>query len=959
MHLLSTAFQRSCFRANRLAWLGLAWLAAGAFDGSAAHAQTVWLEAERFADCGGWAVDAQFIDQMGSPYLLAVGLGKPVADARTSATLPKAGKYRLWVRSKDWVPEHHPGSFQVLIAGKEPDATFGASGKAGWVWEDGGVHDLPAQVVLGLHVLSGYYGRCDVVALAADLDWTPPGDLQGVALLRQQLGGVSSAVEVMPEADVVIVGGGLAGCTAAVAAARNGCSTVLVQNRPVLGGNASPEILVPPVGAWPGVFRSQYPLDPRETGIIEEYRTAGNQRVSEGKLYANRLLRLVRLEPNLKLHLNTHATGVQMQPGTPKRIAAVEAVDTISGRRLRFPGKVFIDCTGDSVVGVAAGAEYRQGKEPKSMYNEPWAPDEPSPNTMGNGLKYYARDAGQPRPFEAPPWIYPYPTCGSFNPERHPRLTTSIEIDYQWMIELGGLRDTYADAEEIRDDLLRLVYGLWDHTKNHCDRDSQQAAGYELAWVGYVAGKRENRRLIGDYVLTQNDIGEQTLFADRVAFGAWSVDDHYSGGFFYQGATAQHHDRPEGSYIGRPFSIPFRSLYSRNVDNLLMAGRNISASHLGMSDTRVMLTGAVMGHAAGTGAAFSVLKDTTSRGVYQDHMAALQQQLLKEGATIFDLPADDPRDLAPKAAVTASSWRTHISGEKMLPENVIDGFARAVGPRMKETTHAWSPDPTVAGPHWVELAWPQPVTLNMVHVTFQTGETAPHRFTLEARSEGRWQPLADVATGRRRRHVVGLSKPVTADALRLREDQPASVCELRVYEEPQRLVEIAQRAHANMLAPDEGPWLPWGDDDAPQGGLDRKKLGGLVVDDTEAEQVGAWVHSTWSERYVGDDYVHDGDEGKGQKTLRFAARVDQPGRYEIRLGFVAYKNRAPRVPVVVRVQGRQETVVIDQTKTPPIDDFLLPLGTFDLAAGDPVVVEVSNRDTDGYVVADCVQVVKK
>ena len=943
----------------RVSIVFLSWLILNSLPVASSPAETIWLEAEQFDDSGGWLNDPQFIDQMGSPYLLAVGLGEPVEDACTTVTLPKSGKYRLWARTKDWVPEYHPGRFEILINGQASAKPFGVTGRDGWGWEDGGAHDLEEQVEIKLHDLTGYYGRCDVVVLTDDLDWIPPTDVEAIAELREIHGGVSRNVEVMPEAGVVVVGGGLAGCTAAVAAARNGCDTVLIQNRPILGGNASSEILVPPVGAWAGIYRSKYPLDPRETGILDEYRTTGNQRVSEGKLYSNRLLRLVQLEPNLDLHLNTHATGVQMHEGAGKRIAAVEAIDVRSGRRMRFPGKVFLDCTGDSVVGVAAGAEYRHGKEPKSMYNELWAPDEPSKNTMGNSLKYYARDTGEPRTFDAPPWIYPYPTCDSFNPERHPKLTTSIAIGYQWMIELGGLRDTYADAEEIRDDLLRLIYGLWDHTKNHCDRDRVRAANYELAWVGYVAGKRENRRLIGDYVLTQNDIGNQTLFPDRVAFGAWSVDDHYSGGFFYKGATAQHRDRSEGQYMGVPFSIPFRSLYSKNVDNLLMAGRNISASHLGMSNTRVMLTCAIMGHAAGTGAAFCVHEKTTPRGVYQDHLAALQQQLLKEGATIFELQADDPHDLARKATATASSWRTHISGEKMLPENVINGFARAVGERMKETTNAWGPDPAVADPHWLQLKWPEPVTFSVIHVTFQTVDTVPHRFAVEARCEGEWRPLIEIERNRHRRHVFGLTESVTADAIRFSEDEPAAVCEIRIYQEPQRLVEIAQRAHANMRAPDEGPWLPWGDDDQAMPGLDPKKLEGLVVDDTAAQRLGGWAQSTWSDHFVGQGYLHDGDEGKGLKTLQFRAKVSEAGRYEVRLGYVAYGNRASRVGVTVRIGERSETVYVNQREKPPIEDLLLPLGTFDLKPGDQVLVEISNADTDGYVVGDCVQLVKK
>lgn len=921
------------------------------------EAELVWLEAERFHELGGWTNDAQFIDQMGSPYLMAIGLGTPVENARTRVKIPEAGRYRIWVRTKDWVPEYHPGRFQLLVQDRPLKKTFGASGKTGWHWEDGGVHQLRGDIELQLRDLTGYYGRCDSIVLADDLDWEPPVETSAIATLRARFGGVSPKTEVMPRADVVVVGGGLAGATAAVAAARNGCQTTLIQNRPVLGGNASREILVPPVGAWPGVYRSRYPLDPRETGIVEEYRTAGNQRVKEGRLYSNRLLRLVKLEPNLDVHLNTHATGVQMHEDSKQRIAAVDVVEVRTGRRLRFPGQVFIDCTGDGVIGVAAGAEYRHGKEPESMYDEPWAPEEPSDHTMGNGLKYFARDMGEPRPFTAPPWIFSFETCDSIGPQRHPKLTTNIEIGWQWKIELGGLRDTYADAEEIRDDLLRLIYGLWDHTKNHCPEQRKRAADYELVWVGYVAGKRENRRLIGDYVLTQNDIGDQRCFPDRVAFGAWSVDDHYSAGFFHDGPTGQHFDKAEHHYKGVPFTIPFRSLYSRNVDNLLMAGRNISASHLALSNTRVMLTCAILGHAAGTGSAFCVRKNTSPRGVYQNHMPALQQQLLKEGAPVLHLQADDPRDLAPKATVTASSHRAHASGDRMLPENVINGFARSVGPRGEETTNAWGPDPKAKEPHWVQLSWPEPIRFNMVHVTFQTADLAPRQFAVEARHQGKWTAIAEVDLNRHRRHVLGLEQPVSASAIRLVENEPAGVCEIRVYQEPERLVRIARRAHANMRLPDRGPWLPWGDQESLISGLDPDQLEGIVLDDTAAQRIGTWSHSTWSDHYVGAGYVHDDDERKGEKLLRFRPRVEQSGRYEFRLAFTAFTNRASNVPVSVKTARDKKTLRIDQRKTPPIDDLFLSLGSFELSPNDNAVVEISNANTDGYVVVDCLQLI--
>ena len=903
----------------------------------------LWLEAERFDDLGGWVNDPQFIDQMGSPYLLANGRGEPLADAIASRAVARPGRYRLWARTKDWLPEHHPGRFRVVLNGKACEHVFGEAGKPGWGWEDGGVHELPAKVELRLRDLTGTYGRCDAVVLASDLEWKPPTGTDEIARLREAHGGVSRQERAMPAHDVVVIGGGLAGCTAAVAAARNGASVALIQNRPLLGGNASTEILVPPVGVWP--HRKADPRDPRETGLVEEYRTAGNQKVHEGKLYSERLLRLVKLDPNLDLHLDTHATGVEMAPGPNARIAAVLAVDVRTGQRMRFEGQCFIDCTGDAVVGVAAGAECRHGKEPQSMYDEPWAPEKPSPHTMGNGLKYFHRDTGEPQPFTAPPWAYRFEKCEDFRPGRHPQFITSEEIQGQWMIELGGLRDTYADAEEIRDDLLRLILGLWDHTKNRCPRDREKATTHRLVWLGHVAGKRENRRLIGDHVLTQNDIGRQTQFPDRVAFGAWSVDDHYSAGFFHKGPTGMHMDRSQHHYMGVPFSIPFRCLYSRNVENLMMAGRNISASHLGMSNTRVMLTCAVMGHAVGTAAAMCAQRGTDPRGLYRQHIGDLQQQLLKEGAHLIGIPGRDPRDLARKARVTASSERRGPD-EPMPAANVVNGFARLDGGK----ANAWAPDPAAPGPHWVELAWEAPVAFNVVHVAFQTARMAPKEFVLEAWLDGTWKPLVSVTDNRHRRHVLGLERVTTA-RLRVVLAQPAGLCEVRVYDEPQRVVEIARRAHENMRLPDKGPFLPWAQ------GTDARKLEGIVLDAAEAEHSGEWTSSTWSQPYVGDGYLHDGNTEKGAKTVRFGPKLAPPGRYEVRMAYVAYKNRATNTPVTIRAADGEKTMQINQQTRPPIDGLFRSLGTFEMDGKSTILV--GNAGTDGYVVVDAIQLIPR
>jgi len=918
-----------------------------ALTGSVDSANVFWLETERFDDYGGWTNDSQFIDTVGSAYLLAAGLGTPVEDAVTTVAVPEPGKHRLWVRTKDWAPEHHPGRFQVLVDGRPAEPTFGESGEPGWRWQQGGVHELSGRIELRLHDLTGYYGRCDVVVLADDLDWTPPADQEAIAELRRRHGGVSREVRDMGEHDVVVVGGGLAGCMAAVSSARMGARTVLIQNRPVLGGNASVEILVPPVGVWPG--GKQDPLDPRETGLIEEIRTEGNQKTEEAKVYSGRLDRLVAAEPNLDLHLNTHATGVEMKPD--ETIAAVLAADVRGGQRMRFAGRVFIDCTGDGVIGVAAGAEYRHGREGRSTYGESLAPEVGDKQTMGNSLKYVSQPTDSPQPFEAPEWAMKFPGCDSFTPGRHPRL--SREIGWQWKIELGGTRDTYLDAEAIRDDLLRLIYGIWDHVKNHCDEHREKAVNHKLVWVGHVAGKRENRRLIGDYVLNANDIIHQTLFPDRVAYGGWSIDDHHPEGFFRQGHTMR--IPMEECRIGQRYSIPYRSLYSKNVDNLLMAGRDISASHMAMSDTRVMLTCAVIGHASGTAAGMCVEHQTTPRGIYQERVEELQQRLLKDGAHMFDLPNRDPRDLARAATVTASSERT-IDGDVTSAENVINGYARAAA----ERTNAWAPDPGGSMPQWVELAWERAQTFNCVHVTFLTKNHAPDRFAVEAWHVDAWKPLAELATGRYRRHVLGLDR-VTTSRLRVvlldsNRSEPG-VCEIRVYDEPERIVEIARRAAKNMRLPDAPPDLPWDDGVLWVTGVDPRKLAGIVIDETQAETTGRWGHSDYSKPFVGEGYVHDGDVDKGAKSIRFTLRPPEAGTYELRIAYPAFGNRATNAPVAIHTSHGSQTVRVNQRVAPPIDELFFPLGTFDLEAGETVRVEITNDGTDGYVVVDAVQLV--
>jgi hypothetical protein len=599
--------------------------------------EVIWCEAELFRDPGGWLNDAQFVDQMGSPFLLSYGLEGPAKDAVTTVDVPAPGDYRLWVRTRDWLPEYSPGRFQVVLAGKPVEHVFGQGKAKAWVWEDGGLQRLAkGRLEIRLRDLTGHYARCDAVVLASDAGYRPPHELAKLDAERIARGGVSRDVKRTPEYDTVVVGGGLAGTFAAVASARMGCRTALVQDRPVLGGNGSTEVLVRPEGDT-----TREPLDPGEGGIIEEVRGS-----AEG--YSDRMADVCRKEKNLDLYFNTRATGVEMK--TRGTIAAVQALDVTTKQRLLIPGTTFIDCTGDGSIGFWAGAEWRHGREPRAMYNETRAPVEADGHTMGGTLRYATELAAGPVAFHAPAWAHKFDKCDEFNVDRHPQLTFG---GWQWVIEYGGMRNTITDAEEIRDELLRIIWGMWDHAKNSCPRLAKEAAQYKLTWVSYVVGKRESRRLIGDYVMTEHDIAKTVLFPDRVSYAGWGIDIHPPGGFWDKEPPATFSHRVK-------FSVPFRALYTKDIGNLMMAGRCISVTHAALGATRVMITCGLQGQAVGTAAGFCKMHQTTPRGVYQNYITDLQQQLLKDGCYLIDLPNQDPRDLARQAKASASSQAAPI-----------------------------------------------------------------------------------------------------------------------------------------------------------------------------------------------------------------------------------------------------------------------------------------------------------
>ena len=408
---------------------------------------------------------------------------------------------------------------------------------------------------------------------------------------------------IVHECDFCVVGGGLAGICAAIAAARHGQKVVLMHDRPMFGGNTSSEVRMWVSGA--------HGSNNRETGLLEELCLENYYRnpYRTFPIWDSVLFEAVKKEQNITYLLNCSCMDCEMDGDT---IVSVTGWQGTTQQFHKVTAKLFADCSGDSILAPLTGAEYTMGREARSKYNESIAPLEADARTMGNTCLIQARQLDEPRPFIAPDW------ARKITREDLVHRFGSIQdpAENYWYLELGGMRHTIDDAEEIRDDLIALAYGMWDYIKNSGDCD---ADNWELDWVGYLPGKRESRRYIGDYVMTQNDISARGQFPDTVAFGGWTMDDHNPMGIDTHEPPNTFHPAPS------PFGIPYRSLYSKNIKNLFCAGRNISVTHSAMSATRVMATCATIGQAVGTAAAL------TKRTPREVDIKLLQQTLMADG----------------------------------------------------------------------------------------------------------------------------------------------------------------------------------------------------------------------------------------------------------------------------------------------------------------------------------------
>ena len=557
--------------------------------------------------------------------------------------------------------------------------------------------------------------------------------------------------KVVHEADLCVVGGGMAGLCAALAAARHGAKVVLMQDRPVLGGNASSETRVHICGA----DRHNHRKNMRETGILEELRLTNlhrNRQRSFG-VWDTVCYEAARYQQGLDLLLNCSCLHADMDG---PRIASVTGWQLTTYRYHTVRAKVFADCSGDGVLAPLTGADCRMGREGREEYGEPIAPPQPDDRTMGMSILFQTRRHDRPQPFDPPAWACRFDRCDDL--PGGSRAHRWWEMGY-WWVELGGEHHSIADTEKLRDELLRIAYGVWDHVKNRCCW-SDQAANWAIDWVQFLPAKRESVRYVGDHVLTQLDLEAEGRFDDLVAYGGWTMDDHDPAGFWAVKdgrPPTTHHPTPV------PYGIPYRSLYSRNVPNLMFAGRCHSATHAAMSSTRVMGTGCSMGQAAGTAAAMAAGLGVDPRAI-GGRIGELQQALLRDDAYL-------PWVAQRFGPLTASAALAASRGD---PQPLGDGTNRPVG----DDPHAWVHSPG----DWVEMRFPsrrrvEQVTLLLDSALEMNIQLSYHQpddqlnapppplqrvFTVEALADGRWSPVAKVDNNCRRLVRLAVARDIEA-----------------------------------------------------------------------------------------------------------------------------------------------------------------------------------------------------
>ncbi|HBC89023.1 MAG TPA: pyridine nucleotide-disulfide oxidoreductase [Lentisphaeria bacterium] len=573
----------------------------------------IWIEAESFDTLGGWVIDQQSMEQMGSAYIMAHGMGIPVQDAETLCSIPESGRWTVWVRTRDWTAPWKRGTsggrFKIKINGKFLPKTLGTNGVR-WGWQKAGTAAFEkGEVKIALHDMTGFNGRCDALYLTMKPNEVPENDKHRLANLRRKLLDIVCKEEPV-EYDLAVVGGGIAGISTAIAAMRTGSRVVLIQDRPILGGCNSSEIRVglggfahvepypnlgnvvteiAPIMGGPGTYPAEMYEDERKNNIF--------------KLHSDSQYRLV---------LNERVIAVEKDKNDGQIIDVIIVRNVRTGTETRYRARLFADCTGDAVIARMMGAEVMYGRESRTFFNESLAPEKGDNQVMGLSVLWYSKKENKPTTFPDIDWGI------VFNEE------TAYYIrggDWEW--ETGQYRNQAEETEYIRDYGLMVTYANWSYLKNHSRRKAEWAND-TIVWVSPIGGKRESYRVVGDYVLNQNDIENHIIYPDATGAITWNIDLHFpdpenEAKFKEPFRSCAYHRG-----IVKPYPVPYRCLYSKDVKNLFLGGRHISMSHVAFASVRVQRTLGILGEVIGMAASICAKENVHPRDIYEKHFEKLK-----------------------------------------------------------------------------------------------------------------------------------------------------------------------------------------------------------------------------------------------------------------------------------------------------------------------------------------------
>ncbi|MBE6695362.1 MAG: FAD-dependent oxidoreductase [Ruminococcaceae bacterium] len=576
----------------------------------------IFIEAESLNDLGGWVVDTASSESIGSAYIMAHGMGIPVDDAYGEINIPSDGEYYVWALTRDWTAEWSVaeplGKFIIKLDGNDLSNILGTNGSE-WAWQLAGKLFLDqGKHTLALHDLTGFNGRCDAILVTNCAD-TPCSTKDGIEKLRQKYNWKDIICD-QAVYDLVVVGGGIAGICTALAAKRSGVSVALIHDRPMLGGCNSSEVRVcmggminlPPYPNLGNIVKSIAPI----FGDPKEYRKECYE--DDRKRFAFAVLE-DKPAPH-KLFLNEIVTEVELENGN---IISVITTNARTGKKTRISGRLFSDCSGDGILARKSGCEIMYGRESKSEFGESLAPDEHQNLVMGHSIRWYSEECDCEVDFPDVDWGL--------------RFTDDSCLDCvsgDWEQETGFTRNMVSEIEYIRDYGLRAIYANWAFQKHHF-KNKEKYKNRAIKWVSPIGGKREGYRVKGDYVLTQIDLEEKTYHEDATACITWSIDMHFPeptnqlefGEAFR--SFAYHRG------IEKPYPVPYRCLYSKDVDNLFLGGRLVSTSHVAFSAVRVMRTLGELGEVVGIASSVCKRYNCSPRDVYTMHLDELKELLIK------------------------------------------------------------------------------------------------------------------------------------------------------------------------------------------------------------------------------------------------------------------------------------------------------------------------------------------